>query len=408
MKLTVRYLGVPERPAIGELLELSDHRVYFQFDSDWRDRRLELSPVYLPASSEGSLPTPTPGFSSLFGLFDDSLPDWWGQQLLKKFFEDKGIRWNRVGVLQKLAAQGDYGIGALGYEPDEAPADFRSKLSIEVADLVDAARGIVEGEATSTLPMLVRSGITAGGAQPKALIHLSDDFEKAWPGGGDPPENTSPWMIKFQLDREVHTTREEHAFCLMARAAGIDVPETRLITDRKGQTHFLIRRFDRTEGTKVHFHSYSGLTHTRPGDGLEYGGLMNLARTLCQSELAAEAFFARAAFNVAGGNEDDHGRNHGFLMDQFGDWNPSPAYDITFATHPLATNLRSASVMGRFSQVTRSDLSELGKDQGVRSIDDTIDRVLAAIRRWPEFAEAAGISEAHAKLLVDEFPASTW
>jgi serine/threonine-protein kinase HipA len=95
-------------------------------------------------------------------------------------------------------------------------------------------------------------------------------------------------------------------------------------------------------------------------------------------------------------------------MDELGNWKPSPAYDITFATHPLATNLRSASVMGRFSNVTRDDLNLLGKDQGIRRLDETIDRVLAAIRRWPEFAEAAGIPEAHAALLADEFPASDW
>ena len=408
MKLTVRYLGIPEQPIIGELFEAPDFRIYFQFDSNWRDRRLELSPIYLPTSSEGSLPTPTPSFSPLFGLFDDSLPDWWGQQLLKKFFEEKGIRWNRVGVLQKLAAQGDYGIGALGYEPAEAPADFRSELSIEVADLVEAARGIIEGEPSEALPQLVRSGITAGGAQPKALIHISEDFTRIWPGGGDPPNESSPWLIKFQLDREVHSTREEHAFCLMAKAAGIDVPETRLIEDRDGRVHFLIRRFDRSNGLKTHFQSFSGLTHTRPGDGLEYGELMNLARTLCSSEKAAEEFFLRAVFNVAAGNEDDHGRNHGFLMDASGEWRPSPAYDITFATHPLATNLRSASVMGKFSAVTRSELTELGKDQGVRRIDDTIDRILTSIRRWPEFATAAGIPDHHAALLADEMPASRW
>lgn len=408
MKLTARYLGHPERPVIGELFEAPDHRVYFQFNPEWRDLGLELSPFYLPSSTELSLPTPTPQFGSLFGLFDDSLPDWWGQQLLKKFFEDKGIRWNRVGVLQKLAAQGDYGIGAIGYEPDEAPDDFRSQLAIEVASLADAARGIIQGESERTLPLLIRSGITAGGAQPKALIHLSEDFNTVWPGGGIPPAGSTPWLIKFQLDREVHTTREEHAFALMAGAAGIETAESRLLTDQSGNTHFVSRRFDRNAGEKIHLHSYSGLTHSRPSEGLEYAELMNLTRTLCLNESAVEEIFRRSIFNVAAGNEDDHGRNHAFLMNHQGEWRPSPAYDITFATHPLATSLRSASVMGRYSSVTRADLTNLGEDQGIRRLDDTIDQALGAIRRWPEFAEAAGIPESHAALLADEFPAATW
>lgn len=408
MKLTTRYLGHPDRPVIGELFEAADQRIYFQFDPTWRDRNLELSPFYLPASSAGSLSTPTPSFGPLFGLFDDSLPDWWGEQLLKKFFDENGIRWARVGALQKLAAQGDYGIGALGYEPDEAPADFRAELSVDVARLVDAARSVVEGSPEKVLPQLIRSGMSPGGAQPKALIHLSHDLKKAWPGGATPPSDTEPWLIKFQIDRDIHITREEHAFALMARAAGIDVPETRLLTDSSGGVHFITRRFDRDQGERRHVHTFSGLTHTPVRDGLEYGDLMDVARTLCESELAVEEIFRRAVFNIAAGNNDDHGRNHAFVMDSTGQWTPSPAYDLTFASHPLASNLRSASVMGRFAAVSRRDLVELGKSQAVRKVDDTVEKVLAAIHRWPEFASEAGIPEFHAEWMRSEFPATEW
>jgi serine/threonine-protein kinase HipA len=121
-----------------------------------------------------------------------------------------------------------------------------------------------------------------------------------------------------------------------------------------------------------------------------------------------EEIFRRAVFNVAAGNNDDHGRNHAFIMAPDGNWTTSPAYDLTFASHPLATNLRSASVMGRFAEVSRRDLVALGKSQGVRRIDDTIDRILEAICRWPEFATAAGIPSPHATAMEAEFPASEW
>jgi hypothetical protein len=58
--------------------------------------------------------------------------------------------------------------------------------------------------------------------------------------------------------------------------------------------------------------------------------------------------------------------------------------------------------------VSRRDLVALGKSQGVRRIDDTIDRILEAIRRWPEFAAAAGIPSSHAAAMEAEFPASEW
>lgn len=194
----------------------------------------------------------------------------------------------------------------------------------------------------------------------------------------------------------------------MAATAGIETAETCLLRDENGRVHFLSRRFDRQQSRKMHVHSYSGLTHTRPGDGLEYGELMNLARSLCQSESAVEELFIRAVFNVAVGNEDDHGRNHSFLMGPGGTWRPSPAYDITFASHPLATNLRSASVMGFSSRVSPVQLRALGKSQAIRRIDERIERVLSAIRRWPEFAAQSGLPERHVALLADEMPASAW
>lgn len=406
MKLTVRYHGAADHPVVGELFETTDHRVFFEYAADWRSRGLELSPLYLPIGTPGSLTTPTPAAGPLFGLFEDSMPDWWGTQLLRRFFDEKGIPWNRVGALQKLAAQGDYGIGALGYEPDEAPPDFRSQVSIEVADLVDSARQVFHGEATAALPVLVRSGMTAGGAQPKALVHLSDDFSRLWPGGGDPPAGSSPWLLKFQLDADRSDTHEEHACHLMASAAGIDVPETRLLPDSRGRTHFLSRRFDREDGHRFHIHTWCGLTHTAPRDGLDYGELMDLARTLCASEAATEEVFLRALFNVAVGNDDDHGRNHAFLMDSEGDWRPTPAYDLT--SNPLASNLRSASVNGRLAGWGLADFRQLGRGQAVRRIDEKIDQVLAAVRRWPEFAAAAGLSGADADRIGSEMPASRW
>lgn len=40
----------------------------------------------------------------------------------------------------------------------------------------------------------------------------------------------------------------------MARAAGVEVPETRLVEER-GLAHRMTRRFDRVEDRKIHLHS---------------------------------------------------------------------------------------------------------------------------------------------------------
>lgn len=408
MKLTARYLGTPDRPPIGELIEAADQRVYFQFDVAWSGRGLELSPVYLPAATSGAVPTPTPGFGPLFGLFEDSLPDWWGERLMRRYFGQKGIPWRRVGPLQRLAARGFHGIGAIGYEPDDAPDEFRARLAVEIGDLTAEAQQIIEGQPGGVLNRILRSGMTAGGAQPKALVHFSPDFSSVWPSGGDVPDGCTAWVLKFQMDPDLPDTREEHAYHLMAAAAGIDVPETRLLADDSGRAHFLSRRFDRRDRTPVHLHSFSGLTHTLPRDGFDYGELMELARGLCRDEAAVREIFLRAVFNVAAGNDDDHGRNHAFLMDGTGAWWPAPAYDLTPAHHPLSSNLRCASVLGRFTDISPSHLVALGREHLLRQVDETLDRVVAAVRRWPEFAAAAGVPQARSDEIAAGMPAEGW
>ena len=84
-KLFVQLIrGPQDRLKIGELAE-SNRRIYFEYEPEFLQNPLWLSPFKLP---------PTPGlhehtdrrFGPLFGLFDDSLPDGWGLLLMDRFF----------------------------------------------------------------------------------------------------------------------------------------------------------------------------------------------------------------------------------------------------------------------------------------------------------------------------------
>ncbi|MBT8044138.1 MAG: HipA N-terminal domain-containing protein, partial [Verrucomicrobiae bacterium] len=157
MKIEVLYLGGDEQQVIGHLAEADDGRVFFEYDPGWTARGIELSPVYLPNETHGSVTTPTPEFGPLFGLFADSLPDWWGEQMMKRYFGDKGIPWHQVTALQKLACAGGHAMGAIGYEPPLSGGTFREELTVEVADLVKNAHSFLHGKTENMLPGLMRS-----------------------------------------------------------------------------------------------------------------------------------------------------------------------------------------------------------------------------------------------------------
>ena len=398
MELEVWWEG---RERVGRLYQDRRGTVFFEYDGGWKGGRRELSPLYLPNATEGAVSTPTPAFGELHGLFQDALPDWWGERLMRRHFEDKGIPWKRVTALRKLACQGERKMGALVFRPDPDAGDFNDGLVAELGALVEAAREALKGESGEVLAELLRSGMSPGGAQPKALLAISDDFSEV--RLDDPaPEGFGGWLVKFDTEPVLHEGAIEAAYAEMARAAGIEAPETRIL-EAAGGRHFMSRRFDRTnDGGRLHLHSYSGLTHTPLREGVEYGELMDLARGLTGDQRAVEEIFRRAVFNVAAANDDDHGRNHAFLMDAAGNWRVAPAFDLTLATYPLASGFRAGRVRGKAAGVTREDLRRLGEEQGVRRVEETIDGVLAAVADWGKFAKEWGVPAGEAARVAAE------
>jgi serine/threonine-protein kinase HipA len=394
MELEVHWAGGGDE-RVGRLYQDSRGSVFFVYDGAWRTGTRELSPIYLPNSTRGAVSTPTPGFGELHGLFQDALPDWWGQRLMQRHFEARGIPWTRVTALRKLACQGTRKMGALTFLPCPDGTDFNDGMLAELGALVEAARELLRGEAGDVLAALLRSGMSPGGAQPKALLAVAEDFSEV--RLDDPPlPGFGAWLIKFDTEPVLQEGRIEAAYADMARAAGISVPETRLV-EAAGGCHFLSRRFDRgADGLRLHLHSYSGLTHTPLRDGLDYRDLMEIARSLTDDRRCVEEIFRRAVFNVAAANDDDHGRNHAFLMDAAGKWRLAPAFDLTFASYPLASGFRAARVDGKAANITRKDLIRLGEAHDVSNPGEIIEQVLDAIAQWGRHSAANGITAANA------------
>jgi serine/threonine-protein kinase HipA len=397
MELEVHWAG-QDGQRVGRLYQNNRGSVFFEYDPTWRAGVRELSPIYLPNSTQGAVGTPTPGFGELHGLFEDALPDWWGQRLMQRHFEARGIPWNRVTALRKLACQGNRKMGALAFLPAMDNPDFNDTMVTELGALVAAARETLRGETGEVLAALLKSGISPGGAQAKALLAISNDFSEIRLEDPVPP-GFGAWLIKFDIDPALQEGRIEAAYADMAREAGITVPETQVI-EAAGGCHFLSRRFDRKPGgERLHLHSYSGLTHTPLRDGLEYADLMEITRTLTRDHRCVEEVFRRAAFNIIAANDDDHGRNHAFLMDEDGNWRLAPAFDLTLATYPLASGFRAARVNGKASAIQRVNLVKLGEEHDVKRPAHIIAEVVDCVSRWNDHATAHGISPANAAVV---------
>jgi serine/threonine-protein kinase HipA len=186
----------------------------------------------------------------------------------------------------------------------------------------------------------------------------------------------------------------EYAYHLMAIEAGLDVPEARLFPSRKGPGFFGVKRFDRKQGQCIHMHSISGLLHADHRlPSLDYETIMKATLLLTQEVKECEKQFRNAVFNVLTHNRDDHSKNFSYLMDAQGQWNVSPAYDLTFSSGPSREH--STLVMGEGKNPTLEHLLKLATGIGItqRKAKEIVYEVFSAVEQWPDFAEKSGVSK---------------
>jgi len=357
ISLNVLLSHAAEQIPVGKLA-LKDRRIWFQYDAGFLGKRLELSPFKLPLKPD-VVPCEDRVFEGMFGLFNDSLPDGWGRLLLDRHMRALGIAPETMTVLDRLAYVGKRGMGALLYEPDYA-AEGHTENALDLNRLAQDALVVLDGSTNEVIDELLSLNGSSAGARPKIMTGVSKDKKRITHGVGDLADGYEHWLIKFSSRNDMPDCGAvEYAYSLMAKKAGIDIPETFLFPAAEGAGYFGVRRFDRRGNTRVHVHTVSGLLHAdHRMPSLDYEAILKTALALTKSVPEAEALFRLAAFNVFAYNRDDHAKNFSFLMDTTGAWQAAPAYDLTFSSGPggehSTTVLASAAAGGedRFEKTT--------------------------------------------------------
>lgn len=381
---------------VGTLARSADDgRIYFEYDKDFIDRKLEVSPFQLDLKRGARTPKDDDPFAGLFGLFDDSLPDGWGRRLLDRRLKARNINSEDLTSLDRLSFVGNTGMGALTYEPAEVFETAKAgRLDLDV--LSAEAERVQEEFGEADVDKLQDLQGSAGGARPKIMIGrnaangaLVEDFGKGLPAGFE------PWIAKFRskADDHVHIGAEEYAYSLMAKACGIAMPETALLKGDKGK-YFAVKRFDRTMTGRVHVHTACGLLHaSHRHASIDYTKLFTLAIRLTRDKTHVEQMFRRMIFNVLARNRDDHTKNHAFQMSSSGLWTPTPAYDLT-----LSSGMNGEHTLAIAGEGAKPGWRHVAEEAKLASIpkgdaEAMFQEVKAVVEKWPSYAEQAGLPE---------------
>ena len=337
-KLTVKYNG----ETVGYLADLDDG-IAFQYDEKWVKNGFSISPFSLPLSNKiyrSSKAT----FGGLYGVFHDSLPDGWGELLVRRMLAKQGINADRLSPLTKLTLISGSGLGALTYEPTQIADDETDNFDLDF--IASEAEKILDDETDNVnLDEIYRLGGSSGGARPKA--HVKIDGES--------------WIIKFPCNYDPKNIGERELQAnKLARAYGINVSEFKLYPSKLCSGYFGTKRFDRQGEKRVHMISLASLletTHKAPN--LDYMHFFQVVKEICIDKDDLYEAYRRMCFNVLYGNRDDHGKNFAFLYnEQKGGYELSPAYDITPTLNKLEHEM---TVLGN-GQPTEEDLLKIAKE----------------------------------------------
>ncbi|MCH2154899.1 MAG: type II toxin-antitoxin system HipA family toxin [Opitutales bacterium] len=373
----------------------------FAYDPDWIDTGVELSPIHLPLSGD-PFEFSIPYFRDLPGLVFDSLPDAYGQKILRQ--QMQRMPEEDRGPLGMLALVGEDGVGALEYHPSDDATDELSSIAAaeQFAEAIEALEPGAVYAIEERERAFVASAGNIGGKHPKSTGFWNPGtgevvVGRAWPGAG--------WrsvVIKYNLNEAAPLDRIEQVYMEMAALSGIACAES-FVLPTKRFSHFVSVRFDRggPENEKVHMHSYAGIQHLDFNQrGSTYEDFLGTVLRVSKSQEQVFEAFRRAVFNVMAHNQDDHPRNFSFLMGADARFSLAPSYDLTL-TQPNDGEGNWMSINGKTLGITFRDIDRdieyLGESFGIRrdAIRDVVDQVQAGIAAFDRLARSYCIGDGY-------------
>lgn len=408
-RTTVVYIHLAEGPVpAGRLEMVEDGRnshATFQYGARYLRRadRVAVDPAALPLPDAGAAPwlfRTSEGFD-LFNGIRDAAPDGWGRYLMHKAAGAENLE-----EFDYLVASGDHRVGALAFGPDQTGGPRRMAPwgdgdadgeRLDLSALLEAVERVQSVDRLDPeLRRFLEAGSSLGGARPKAATG----------------HRGTPWIAKFSAKGDTYPVcRTELAVMRLAKECGLDVPETD-IASILGRDIYLIERFDRVvAGNRLIRRPFaSALTMLEAQEIAAHRySYRDLAEVIRRHGAAPRRdlreLFRRMAFNVLVGNDDDHLRNHAFLLDGPG-WRLSPLYDVVPRPRTATSGTLVLGVGDRGHEATLDNALSGAAHFGIRReeaatlLEDMRQRVDA---RWRAILTAFAIGDQDIQRLANCF-----
>lgn len=191
----------------------------------------------------------------------------------------------------------------------------------------------------------------------------------------------------------------EHFFMSMAAECGLRTAETTLTIDGAGNQALLVRRFDRTEGGKLHQEDACQLIDIYPGSKYSVT-TRDIARAIVQyasgGPIQLRRFLELVAFSYLIGNGDLHAKNVSLYRSEKGLFELTPAYDLlSTLPYPKIDQRMALKVEGKDANLKRAFLLRFFASLGLpeKAGASILDRLCDKSPPWIERLEEIGYDE---------------
>jgi serine/threonine-protein kinase HipA len=200
--------------------------------------------------------------------------------------------------------------------------------------------------------------LSISGVQPKLSLKLDKKHDLLVPTaeGGE-------YILKPQTPTFPNIPENETCCMDIAQALGISVPLHCLIGLKDNSLAYLVKRFDREKGVKIHQEDFTQILEQTD----KYkGSVEQIARKIKEISSApgydTQLFFEQVVLNFVLGNGDAHLKNYSIAYRDSDDARLTPAYDIVCSTLVIPQEEDSAITLnGKRNKLRRKDFDILAE-----------------------------------------------
>lgn len=198
--------------------------------------------------------------------------------------------------------------------------------------------------------------LSISGVQPKLSMKLDKKKNPLIPvaEGGE-------YILKSQITAFPNIPENEQCCMDIAEKFEIDIPLHCLLPLKDGSLAYIVKRFDRGAGVKIHQEDFSQILEE---EDKYKGSVEQIGRKLKEISAApgydVQLFFERVVFNFIVGNGDAHLKNYSISYQDKETIRLTPAYDIVCSKLVIPDETDSAlAINGKNNKLKREDFERL-------------------------------------------------